>query len=224
MEFVDRQKKIAYLTFDDGPSENTAKILEILDLYKIKATFFVIGSDGETEKNLYKHIVTRGHGIGLHSYTHDYSTIYSSIDLFIKDLEKLEKTLVESIGFIPNIYRFPGGSVNQGSKRYGGPSLLNQLKREIKNRGYVFFDWNVDSGDTKSYLVDFDQIIQTVLESTINKENAVILMHDAPVKTTTVQALPEIITGLKKQGFQFDILTQDSSPCQFSSTAIPLNY
>ncbi|WP_052948035.1 polysaccharide deacetylase family protein [Aneurinibacillus tyrosinisolvens] len=216
MECTDHPKqKTAYLTFDDGPSENTAKILEILDLYEVKATFFVVGSGGETERDLYKQIVKRGHEIGLHSYTHDYATMYSSVDLFIEDLEKLEKAVDESIGFIPSIYRFPGGSANQVSQKHGGSSLMARLKKEIEKRGYLFFDWNVDSGDTKSYLVDFDQIIETVLKSTISKENAIILMHDAPVKTTTVQALPEIILGLKKQGFRFDILTPDSFRCQF---------
>lgn len=208
-------KKKAYLTFDDGPSENTIKILEILDLYKIKATFFVVGPLGEIQESLYKTIVEKGHTIGLHSYTHDYSIIYSSIDLFLEDLNKLEKLLVEKVGFVPSIYRFPGGSSNQVSKRFGGPFFMNKLKEVIKEKGYTFFDWNIDSGDTKGYLIDFDDIIENVRSNILDKENVILLMHDSPVKTTTVQALPEIINSLKKQGFDFKTLSKGSFCIQF---------
>lgn len=216
MNFIDSPiKKTAYLTFDDGPSENTIKILEILDLYKIKATFFVVGPLGEIQESVYQTIVEKGHTIGLHSYTHDYSIIYSSIDLFLEDLNKLEKLLVEKVGFVPSIYRFPGGSSNQVSKRFGGPFFMNQLKEIIKKKGYTFFDWNIDSGDTKGYLIDFDHIIENVKNNILHKENVIILMHDSPVKTTTVQALPEIINNLKKQGFDFKTLSKDSFCIQF---------
>ncbi|WP_186326269.1 polysaccharide deacetylase family protein [Priestia megaterium] len=216
MNFINSPtKKKAYLTFDDGPSENTIKILEILDLYKIKATFFVVGPLGEIQESLYKTIVEKGHTIGLHSYTHDYSIIYSSIDLFLEDLNKLEKLLVEKVGFVPSIYRFPGGSSNQVSKRFGGPFFMNKLKEVIKEKGYTFFDWNIDSGDTKGYLIDFDDIIENVRSNILDKENVILLMHDSPVKTTTVQALPEIINNLKKQGFDFKTLSKGSFCIQF---------
>lgn len=205
--FNQSKRKTAYLTFDDGPSENTAKILQILDLYKIKATFFVVGNVPEQHLKLLTEMVNKGHGIGLHSYTHDYSFIYSSIENFKRDLDDLENIIKKYSGKVPSIYRFPGGSTNLVSKKYGSPEIMNELKKEIKNRGYDYFDWDIDSGDTKSYLVNFDKIIENVLTKTANREKAIILMHDAPVKTTTVQALPEMINGLLKQGFEFYTLS-----------------
>lgn len=199
--------KTAYLTFDDGPSENTAKILQILDFYQVKATFFVIGEVAQKHCLLYRMIVERGHRIGLHTFTHDYSSIYSSLENFKSDLDRLEGTLKKYIGFVPSIYRFPGGSSNTVSIRYGGSTIMEKLKEEIKRRGYKYYDWNVDSGDTRGYLVDFEQIIENVLSHTINKDKAIVLMHDAPVKTTTVQALPELINGLRRQGFDFGTLS-----------------
>ncbi|MCJ8008854.1 polysaccharide deacetylase family protein [Lederbergia wuyishanensis] len=200
-------RKIAYLTFDDGPSDNTVKILQLLDFYKVRATFFVIGDVPNRHLSLYNEILKKGHGIGMHTFTHDYSTMYASLANFKADLERLENILMRYIGFIPSIYRFPGGSSNKMSTRYGGINLMEKLKKEIEKRGYKYFDWDVDCGDTKSYLVSADQIIENVLNNTMNKEKAIILLHDSPVKTTTVQALPEIIIGLKRQGFEFKILS-----------------
>lgn len=204
--------KVVYLTFDDGPSENTLKILEILDLYGIKATFFVVGRDSKFHENIYQQIAAGGHAIGNHTYSHDYSRIYSSIDAFKQDFYALENLLVRIIGYKPDIFRFPGGSNNQINLRTGSRSLMPRLAEEMLTAGYQFFDWNVDSRDAAEYLQASDIIINSVIKGATTKDQAIILMHDAPVKTTTVKALPEIIVGLSHRGFRFKYLTKESFP------------
>lgn len=208
--------KLAYLTFDDGPSPNTAKILKILNLYGIKATFFVVGREGQYEKELYRKIAADGHSIGNHTFSHEYAKIYSSIEAFKEDFYALEKLLVEEIGFKPEIMRFPGGSNNKISQSLGPEHLMHQLAKNVSEEGYSYFDWNVDSRDSSAYLVDFGTIVEAVLEGARDKERAVILLHDAPVKTTTVNALPEIIMGLTKLGYDFAALSRDILPCRFN--------
>lgn len=198
-------KKKAYLTFDDGPSDNTVKILQLLDYYQIKATFFVIGNVSERHRSLYREIITRGHQIGLHSFTHQYSYIYASLENFKADLDALEAVLNMHIGFVPSLYRFPGGSNNNKNLLFGGPDM-GRLKEEIKRRGLTYYDWDVDSGDTSAYLVEPNVIIHNVLTGSRNQNRAIILLHDAPVKTTTVEALPGIMNGLMRQGFSFNTL------------------
>lgn len=207
--------KIAYLTFDDGPSSNTLDILKVLKQYNIKATFFVNGR--ENLKDLYKKIAEYGHIIANHTYSHDYRTIYKSVDNFKNDIEKLDNFIYELTGQQPNhILRYPGGSNNTISHNYGGRGIMKKIIREMKEEGYVFFDWNVDSTDASTYRQNKNTIVQTVLRDSSYVKKAVILMHDLDPKTTTVQALPEIIEGLKEQGFIFDALKKDSYAPQFS--------
>lgn len=202
--------KRAYLTFDDGPSANTAKILDILKEYDIKATFFVIGSETEANKKLYKRIVEEGHAIGNHTYTHNYSKIYKSVEAFMEDLKKLEDLLDEVAGVRPNIIRFPGGSKNGVSTRAGGSNLMNNLIAHLKEEGYQYFDWNVSSKDASAVTQDKKIIINSVLEGVQGKKDAIILFHDNAPKTTTVQALPEIIESLQSKGYSFEVLSKDS--------------
>lgn len=202
--------KVAYLTFDDGPSKNTEAILEILDEYNVKATFFVIHN--EYYKENYKKIFDAGHTIALHSYSHDYSHIYRSIDTFKQDIEKLKDFITTTIGETPeNILRYPGGSNNTVSRKYGGRDIMTKIVKAMTEENYAQFDWNVDSTDASARNVSKDTIVDNVLKYAKGKNHADILMHDANVKTTTVQALPEIIEGLKAQGFIFDVLTTDES-------------
>lgn len=201
-------EKIAYLTFDDGPSANTVQILDILKKYNIKATFFVNGRP--SMKNIYKRIVEEGHSIGNHTYSHNYKTIYSSVDGFIEDMNKLNDLLKETVGVTPTIIRFPGGSNNTVSKKYGGDDIMKKIARQVIDMGYQYFDWNVSSTDADKITQDKDVIVKAVLEGVKNKTKAVILMHDSAPKTTTVEALPEIIEELIKQGFRFESLKKDS--------------
>ncbi|AMA71549.1 polysaccharide deacetylase [Aneurinibacillus thermoaerophilus] len=208
--------KVAYLTFDDGPSTNTEEILAILDRYKIKATFFVIGNNSEFGKQMYRRIVSKGHALGLHSYSHEYRNIYTSATAFHSDMEKLRQLIYKATGQKPKIMRFPGGSNNHISRKYGGHSLMQILIQQSVQKGYKYFDWNVDSQDAKRKVQPRDVIIQSVMKESRNKKKIIVLMHDSQIKVTTVQALPAIITELKKQGFSFDILSDTSFTYHFT--------
>ena len=212
-------QKVAYLTFDDGPSVNTPKILDFLKVNNLEATFFVLGK--ENEASLYKRIVDEGHTLAVHSNTHNYKEIYKDVDSFMADINALSSLIEEATGVKPNIMRFPGGSNNSISKKYGGNTIMDKIIPTVEAAGYSYFDWNVDSRDAAKSKQDKQVIIDSVLkgaELVTNNEgeaNAVILMHDAAAKTTTVEALPAIVEGLKKQGFVFRKLTSESQPIHF---------
>lgn len=175
-----------YLTFDDGPSSNTERILDILDQYGVKATFFVVGKEGYTDQ--YRRIVEDGHTLAMHSYSHKYSEIYASLDAYKADLTKLHDFLYEVTGEDCNIVRFPGGSSNTIS-HVDMWELINYLNKE----NMVYFDWNVSSGDATGGRKSVNQIAKNVLDSIGQFNNAVVLFHDASGKDSTVDALPAII-------------------------------
>ena len=205
--------KHAYLTFDDGPSANTIKILDFLAANHIKATFFVIGT--ENNDAIYKRIVDEGHTLAIHSNTHDYSSIYVSQETFMNDITTLSDKLYGITGVRPKILRFPGGSNNTISKKYSEADLMDKLVKHVGEEGYIYYDWNVDSLDASANRQDKNVIVSSVLEGAKNKTSAIILMHDAAAKTTTVDALPEIVEGLRKEGFVFDKITEETEPVQF---------
>lgn len=207
-------KKYAYLTFDDGPSDNTEKILSILRNYNIKATFFVTGTD-KTE--LYKRINEEGHSIGNHTYSHDCEYLYSNVENFKNDVDKLSNIIKETTETAPVLFRFPGGSKSKYLKEYGNDNTIKALIAILEEKGYEYFDWNVSSEDATGVTVDKSIIVKNVLKgANAQKENAVILFHDTNSKSTTVEALPEIIEGLKEQGFTFEKLTKDSFAPHFA--------
>jgi peptidoglycan/xylan/chitin deacetylase (PgdA/CDA1 family) len=206
-------EKIAYLTFDDGPSDNTAKILDTLKENNIKATFFVNGRP--ERKEIYKRIVTEGHVIGNHTYSHDYATLYKTIDAFMDDKQKLDDFLYGITGVKPQILRFPGGSNNHVSYSYGGTDFMDRLTKYIKQSGIKYFDWNVSSSDASVATQDKDTIISEILKGSKNKKHAIILMHDSKPKTTTALALPAVIKGLREQGFKFSTLSFEVDAVQF---------
>jgi len=198
--------KVCYLTFDDGPSDNTLKILKILEEYDAKATFFVIGT---AKLEYLPKIKKAGHAIGLHSNTHNYSKIYKSTSAFFKDLNKLSKKVEEKIGEKTMLMRFPGGSNNTVSKKYC-KGVMTDLTTQVKIKGYAYFDWNVDSGDASGSNVSATRIKNNVLRQAKNKNSICVLMHDTAAKGTTVKALPHILDGLKKQGYKFEVLTEET--------------
>lgn len=207
--------KIAYLTFDDGPSSNTLAILKVLKQYDIKATFFVNGHPDLVD--LYKQISDDGHVLANHTYSHDYKSIYSSSANFKKDVKKLDAYLTEITGKEPNyILRYPGGSNNHISRSYGGMDVMNSVIKDMHKEGYLYFDWNVDSTDASVFRQTKENIVQAVLTQSSSVKHAIILMHDLNPKTTTVEALPEIIEGLKSQGFTFDGLSKSTVAPQFT--------
>lgn len=198
--------KRAYLTFDDGPSANTKKILNILDRYNVKATFFVIYRGGY--ESVYKDIVKRGHTIALHSYTHDYSTIYRSTSAYFRDLDRLSDYVYKQTGVRSKILRFPGGGSNTISRSYCR-GIMTTLTREVQNRGYKYYDWNVDSQDA-SVSLSASAIVSSVKRSCGSQKNAIVLMHDAPGKGSTVTALPDIIRYLRSKGYELLPITEST--------------
>lgn len=217
-ENVDLTKKVVYLTFDDGPSHNTERILDTLKEFNVKATFFVVGNESEYGKSLYKRIVEEGHAIGNHSYSHRYSKIYKSVDTYKEDTEKLGNLLSSVIGFEPNIMRFPGGSNNLVSRKYSNKkTYMKELCQEMMNDGYEYYDWNVSAGDCVSGLKPTGAIVRDVLQGVKNKKRAVILFHDSEARTTTAEAVPEIIKQLKAMGYEFKVLTESSPALKFKN-------
>lgn len=186
-EEVDAAHKV-YLTFDDGPGANTQDILDILDRYDVKATFFVVGESCENNEDMLKKIVEAGHTLGMHSYSHKYSELYASVDNFAEDLKKQQDYLYEVTGVKSTVYRFPGGSSNKVSD-----ISMKEFARYLDSQGIRFFDWNVSSGDGGSYLFPAETILENCTSSIESYGTSVVLMHDVAGKTTTREALPEII-------------------------------
>ena len=199
-----KEEKVVYLTFDDGPSENTQAILDILDQYDAKATFFITGSQADY-RPLIKKAYDAGHTIGLHTYSHDYSSVYSSVDAYFEDLEKIGEVAEEQIGYVPCFIRFPGGSSNVVSQKYS-PGIMTELTGLVQEKGYQYYDWNVDSGDGAG--LDSEQIKSHSV--TDKYSHPVILLHDSQTKTETVKALPAIIEYYKEQGYEFRAIDRNS--------------
>lgn len=197
-----------YLTFDDGPSENTDKILDILDEYGVKATFFVVGKEGYKEE--YQRIVENGHSLGMHSFSHIYREIYQSVDAYGEDLNKLQNFLYEVTGEVCKIARFPGGSSNNASK-----VDMQELIAYLTEQGITYYDWNVSSGDATSSFVSASQIENNVLNNVWDYNSVMILMHDSSTKDTTVEALPNIIEKiLESENTVLLPISEDTIPIQ----------
>lgn len=189
------QSRKVYLTFDDGPSENTSKILDILKERNIKATFFVVGFDDEASRELYQRIVAEGHTLGMHSYSHKYDMIYQSLDAFKEDMSHLQAYLEEVTGVTPTIMRFPGGSSNQVSN-----VDMKELIHYVKGEGLTYFDWNIESGDATSQAYTSDELVQNVMAEVVKYDTSVVLMHDTSAKAATVEALVPMIDQLQEIG------------------------
>lgn len=197
--------KVCYLTFDDGPSDNTLKIIDILAEYNAKATFFVVG----TSKLQYiKNIHEAGHAVGLHANVHEYRTIYASEEAFLNDLNAISAKVEQYTGQKSMITRFPGGSSNTASKFNKG--IMTRLTQLLPSMGYAYFDWNVDSTDALGSSVATSKIVNNVVNGAKNQNVICVLFHDAAGKATTVKALPEILKSLSDMGFEFRALTTDS--------------
>lgn len=199
-------EKVVYLTFDDGPSANTQKILEILDRYNAKATFFVTGTN-QNYNYLIKEAHNKGHTIGLHTYSHDYKAVYASVDAYFDDLTKVGNMVKDLIGSTPKYIRFPGGASNTISRKYT-PGIMTTLSKEVINRGYQYYDWNGDSTDASGNNVPVNKLIANATSSKSNNIN--ILFHDTSAKSTTVQALPAIIENYLARGYRFEAIDDNS--------------
>lgn len=197
---------IIYLTFDDGPSSNTKDILDILKSNDIKATFFVVNYSSLYD-DMIKRIVNEGHTIALHSYTHQYKLIYSSSDAYFDDLYKLQNRVYDTTGIKSNIIRFPGGSSNTVSSFNKG--IMTKLVNEVKEKGFKYFDWNVDSRDAGGAKTKED-VYKNVMSGLVSNRNNVVLMHDLGGNKKTVDALDDIIKSSKSKGYTFSKINEDT--------------
>ena len=202
----------AYLTFDDNCSNLTPLILDTLKEYDAKATFFVAGFG---DPDVIRRMADEGHTVAVHTYTHDYSQIYRSSEAFWADIKIESDYLTDILGYTPKLLRFPGGSNNTVSRRYGGAGLMSRLRGECADHGYIYFDWNNDSGDANGKKYSPSEIAGNVLYSTKGRENVVVLMHQTAPKVSTYNALPQIIQGLRDQGYTLLPLTDATPPVQF---------
>lgn len=205
-----QHRHMAYLTFDDGPSIYTDEILDILDSYDIKATFFVVGKEDENSKAALKRIVDEGHTLGMHSYSHRYTEIYESIDAFSEDFIKLQDYLYDVTGVKSRYYRFPGGSSNTVS-----PIDMHEYADYLSDQGVTFFDWNISSGDASSRKISVDTLVANCTDDLDRWQTSIILMHDSADKHTTVEALPAIIENILAMDDTVILpITDDTRPVQ----------
>lgn len=209
-EFIRPAQKTIYFTFDDGPSKNTRAILDVLKKQGVKATFFVTAQNAgrpDTEELLCR-IVAEGHSLGLHSYSHTFHEIYRSVDSYLADIDKLNDYLYQTVGTRPKILRFPGGSATANAS----PSVMKRIIKEITDRGYQYYDWNVVSGDDTPTVYDPGYLADRVVNGAKDLDVAVILFHDSPAPVTTAQAVDLAIDRLRELGFGFDCLTEAVEP------------
>jgi len=196
---TEKGKKV-YLTFDDGPDAIvTPLILDVLDSYGIKATFFVVGTNIEKNPEVLRDIVERGHALGNHTYSHRYNEIYSNDDSFLKSIKTNEELIVRLAGVRPKVVRDPGGELGKNSPAAG----------KLEENGYRLTGWNVESYDSRSPHLSAPEIIEHIGNQAKNRilwPEMVIVMHDGPGHLHTVRALPTVIELLRSRGFQFDVL------------------
>ncbi len=202
-------ERVAYLTFDDGPSELTDDVLDILKQYDVKATFFVNGHTDEHSIEMYQRIVQEGHTIGMHSYTHDYKEIYASLNAFSSDFDRIMNLIYDSTGVASVFYRFPGGSSNTVSKQD-----MSLFIRFLDEQGITYFDWNVASGDATNAPYTTSTVVENIMRDVVKYKTSVVLMHDSGNKQRTVEALPIVIRRLQKEGIKMAAIDEDTRVIQ----------
>ncbi len=196
--------KVIYLTFDDGPGEYTEQLLDILDKYNVKVTFFVTNV-ASSYQDLIKREAKSGHSVGVHSYTHNYEKIYQSVEAFWDDFDKMQKVIKKQTGSETALMRFPGGSSNTVSKF--NPGIMTRLTKEATEKGLTYFDWNAMSGDA-GLTTDTNVVLKTCKESVSQNAKTVLLCHDT--KDFTVNAMEAFISWALKNGYTFLPLDKDS--------------
>ena len=198
----DPGSKIIYLTFDDGPSKHTERLLSILAEYNVKATFFVVNYG---HRDMIGKEAAAGHSVGVHSLTHEYRTIYASEEAYFADLQAMNEIVKAQTGSYSTLIRFPGGSSNTVSRF--NPGIMTRLTQAVTDAGYQYFDWNVSSGDAGLTTVS-DEVYQNVIKGVKGRNVSVVLMHDS--KGYTVDAVERIIQWGLANGYTFLPLTPSS--------------
>lgn len=207
---VNPGNKVVYLTFDDGPSRYTSRLLDILDKYGVKATFFVT-NQFSAYKNMIGETHRRGHTIALHTYTHQYSSIYKNENAYYNDLSLIHNLVVQQTGVIPTLVRFPGGTSNTVSKRYC-TGIMTSLSQSLSYHGYLYCDWNVSSGDAGG-TTSTNQVAANVING-IKKHNvSIVLQHD--IYSYSVEAVEQILFWGIQNGYTFLPMSDTTPLVQF---------
>ena len=213
-----KEEKVVYLTFDDGPSVYTDDIIDVLNSYQVNGTFFVVGKEDSNSLELYEEIINNGNSLGIHTYSHEFSNVYSSVENFSNEILSLKEVLYDSTGVNINLFRFPGGSSSPALYSYGCEP--KEFIEYLNSEGYVYFDWNVSSGDGAAKTLTTKKIVSNVLDGVEGKSVSVVLMHDSPAKETTLEALPIIIDSLLKSGYEIKPITENVDPVQHISSEV----
>lgn len=193
-----QEQKIVYLTFDDGPTDSTTpKILDILKENDVKATFFVIGRQIGTRKEILRRTIAEGHKVGVHSYSHEYANIYSSAKALLDDADKCRRAILDAApSWSGNLYRFPGGE----------SGLKQELSKAVRGAGYKVCGWNASVEDAVSPGADADKLFENALRTAGDKDTIILLLHDGVGYKETIRCLPRLIDYYKKEGFSFATL------------------
>ncbi len=207
-EYV-RELGTVYLTFDDGPSDNTYSILSYLEQYNIKATFFVVPNRSEGCYAKLKAIADAGHSIGIHSASHVYKDIYASVEAFLDDFHEAWDIVYDATGIKTEIFRFPGGSVNDFNTE-----TRDYIIQEMNRRGFRYFDWNVDSNDAGG--ATWTEMYNSIPSDISNNYRSVVLMHDSNSTPNTVLVLGDVLHVLVSDGYKFDKINNNTRPVQFT--------
>lgn len=203
------KKKTAYLTFDDGPSKNTSKVLDILKKENAVATFFLIGSQIDEEMEpVIKRMREEGNYVGVHTFTHKAEEIYASANSYEEDVKKTAKQIESVIGEKPAYYRFPWGSVNMYVKGFNDAVI-----EDLCQAGFTHVDWNVSAEDSVGCPTK-ESILSNIKKDCEKYDDPVILMHDSCINDVTVDTLTDIIAYLKEKGYVFGTIDQRTEPCQ----------
>lgn len=196
------EEKIIYLTFDDGPGGKvTTEVLDILQKEKVPATFFLIGEQIKGQEETLKRMVDEGHSLGLHSMSHSKSKLYSSNEMFLKEMLDCQKTINEACGITPSILRFPFGCNNNSYH------LKQTLVDLLHENNLKIYDWNVDSTDGANHNASPSTYIKRAKS---DKSNIILLMHCGYMNKNSAKALPEIIKYYKDQGYTFKPISNDT--------------
>lgn len=202
-EEVMPQGKTIYLTFDDGPGPYTRQLLNLLDTYGVKATFFVTDAG---DPDMLREIVSRGHAIGIHTMSHDYGAIYESPEAFFEDLFGMQQVIFDATGVKTTLMRFPGGSSNTVSKKTC-EGIMTTLTEAVQDMGFQYFDWNVDSDDAGG-AKKARQVFANVRYGVQEQRVSVVLQHD--IHGYSVEAMEDILVWAISEGYQFEKLTPNS--------------
>lgn len=198
----EEEKKIAYLTFDDGPSDNTVKILKTLEEKKAVATFFLIGNSITPEyEEIVRQTVKQGNAVGVHTYCHQKNVLYCNAECFWEDFNKASSIVEQVTGERPTLHRFPWGSNNSYVSAY-----VDELHEKLQEMGVRSYDWNVSGEDSIGGTVAKSTIFNNVKKDVTRYDEPIILLHDSASTDNTAAVLGEMIDYIRSQGYEFDTL------------------